>query len=48
MGIWIYVKEGASGQKELCVEVNGTNAYGDSEMDSWYITKEMLLEVLND
>ena len=48
MGIWIYVQEGASGQKEICVEVNGTNADGGLEMDSWYITREMLLEVLND
>jgi hypothetical protein len=34
-------------EKEIVVKVEGINSYGDTETDMMWITKDMLLEVLN-
>ena len=46
MNIYIVIRSRGN-EKELAVEIEGINKYGDTETDKSWITKEMLLEVLN-
>ena len=48
MTIYISVRQSlSSGEKELRIEVESINSYGETETDVGFIEKDMLLEVLN-